>query len=124
MLSLLGMFYAFYDHDTVLLNAAFTMCQVERLGTEGKPNPLGPCGRFWRALCTHHGQLGLKLNFQGLQGPFQLCDLILGGGGCPGIGGDLCLQGCTLNKNEMQSQWADGMSGHGFCVATALAAQR
>lgn len=117
------MFYAFYDHDTVLLNAA-SMCQGECLGKEGKPNPFAPCGRWRRALGTHHGQLGLKFHFQGLQGPSQFCDLTLGGTGCPGIGGDLCLQGCTLNKDKMQSLRADGMSTLGFCVATGLAAQR
>lgn len=48
--------------------------------------------RSREVLCTNHGQLGLQLNFQGLQSAFQFCDLILGGTGRPSISRDLCLQ--------------------------------
>lgn len=117
------MSYAFYDHNTAL-NPDVILCQVEHPGKEGRPNPLAPCWKFWKVLCTYHGQLGLKLNFQGLQSPVQLCDLTLGGAGYLSISGDLCLQRCTLNKNKTQSPWADERRGSGFCVATGVAAQR
>lgn len=108
------MLYAFYNHNTVLLNTACIMCQVEHFGGERKLNHLAPCWRLWKALCTYHGQLGLKLNFQGLQSPFQFCYLTLGRTGCPSISRDLCLQWCTLNKNKMQSLRADEMSSVGY----------
>lgn len=116
------MLYAFCDHNTVLPNTAIVMCQVEHLGEEETPGPLAPCWRFCKAPRIYHGQLGLKLNFQGLQGPLQFCDLTPGGTGRPSVSGDLCLQRGALHKNKMQSPGADGLNGSGFCVATGLAA--
>ena len=82
-----------------------------------------PVGELREVLCTNHGQLGLQLNFQGLQSAFQFCDLILGGTGCPGISRDLCLQWGTLNTNKMQSLRAGGLTGSGLHVAMDLEAQ-
>ena len=95
---------------------------MEHLGKEGTPNPLTPRWRFHKAPGIYHGQLGLKLNFQGLQGPVQFCYLTLGGTGRPSITGDLCLQRGTLHKNKVQSLGADGMNRGGFCTAAGLAA--
>lgn len=86
------------------------MCQVEHLGKERTRDRLTACWRCCKPLCTHHGHLGLKLNFQSLQSTFQFCYLILGGTGCPGICRNLCLQRRTLEKkaDAVRAGWRTG----------------